>query len=63
MTQEMLEVAKKERIAFEEQMEQEERIQVCTLILYLFVVDFDVCVALSDRVTEAVGQAERKMGE
>ena len=40
MTQEMLEVANKERIAFEGQMEQEERIQVCTLILYLFVVDF-----------------------
>ena len=38
MTQEMLEVAKKEEIAFEEQLEQEERIQVCTLILYLFVV-------------------------
>ena len=38
MTQGMLEVAKKDRIAFEEQMEQEERIQVCTLILYLFVV-------------------------
>ena len=39
MIQEMLEVAKKEKNAFEEQMEQEEKIQVCTLILYLFVVD------------------------
>ena len=48
MTQEMLEVANKERIAFAEQMEQEERIQVCTLILYLFVVDFQ-CVCGSFR--------------
>ena len=59
----MLEVAKIETTAFEEQMEQEERIQVCTLILYLLLLTFDVCVALSDRVTEAVGQAERTMGE
>ena len=34
MTQEMLEIANKEKIAFEEQKEQEGRIQVCTLILY-----------------------------
>ena len=65
MTQEMLEVANKERIAFTEQMEQEERIQVCTLILFLFAVFvlLCVCVALSGRVTEAVGQTERTVGE
>ena len=63
MTQEMLEAANKERIAFAEQMEQEERIQVCTLILYWLLLTFDVCVALSDRVTEAVRQAKRTMGE
>ena len=62
MTQEMLEVANKERIAFAEQMEQEEKIQVCILILFLLLT-CDVCVALSGRVTEAVGQTERTMGE
>ena len=49
MTQEMLEVAKKERIAFEEQLKQEERIQVCTLTLYLFIVVDFRCVCGSFR--------------